>query len=348
MSQMRDLLGEFRPFFRLISPYRRRMLLGTGIGLGAVVSSVGLLSLAGWFLSATAVAGLSVTSAGMFNFFFPSIGVRLFAFARTAARYFERLVTHDTTLRILAGLRVWFYRKLEPLVPAVLSKYRSGDVLGRLVEDIDTLDNLYLRVLSPTLVVLVLAMMLFLFLGFIDMVIAVPGVLFLLIAGFVVPFTAWAHGDRIGRQLTQRSARLRTRIIDGIQAISELLVFHAARRQTEAVRKDIKALAACQRNMSRISAISGAAVTLLSGIALTSVLYIGAERVAGGKLQGTTLVLVSLAVLAAFEAVQPLQRAYPFFGRNREAARRIREIIESPPDICFPETSSALTFRRHV
>ena len=339
---MRDLLRELRPFFRLLSPYRRRMLLGAGIGLTAVASSVGLLALAGWFLSATAIAGLSVTSAGMFNFFFPSIGVRLFAFVRTAARYFERLVTHDTTLRILTGLRVWFYRKLEPLVPASLAKYRSGDILGRLVEDIDTLDNLYLRVLSPTVVALAIALLLFLFLGCFDTVIAMVGVLFLLIAGFAVPFAAGAHGDKIGRQLTRRSARLRICIVDGIQAINELLVFDGDRSQIEATRKDIQALIVCQRNMNRISAFSGAAITLLSGIALTTVLYIGAERVTSGKLPGATLALLSLAVLAAFEAVQPLPRAYQFFGRSREAADRIREIIEAPSDLSFPERSVAL------
>jgi ATP-binding cassette, subfamily C, bacterial CydC len=339
---MHDLIREFRPFFRLLAPYRRRMLLGTGIGLTAIASSVGLLALAGWFLSATAIAGLSVTSAGMFNFFFPSIGVRIFAFVRTAARYFERLVTHDTTLRILAGLRVWFYRKLEPLVPASLSKYRSGDILGRLVEDIDTLDNLYLRVLSPTLVALAVSLMLFLFLACFDTAISIAGVLFLLIAGFTVPFAAGAHGNKIGRQLTRCSTRLRIRIVDGIQAINELLVFDAARRHAEAVRKEIQALTRCQRSMSRISAYSGAGITLLSGVALTTILYIGAERVTSGKLQGAALALVSLAVLAAFEAVQPLPRAYLFFGRSREAADRVREIIEAPSDIHFPKRSVAL------
>ena len=101
---MGNLWHELGPFLRVLRPYWRWMSLGIVLSLTALVAAVGLLALAGWFLSATALAGITVISAGMFNFFYPSIGVRLFAFIRTAARYFERLVTHDTTFRILAGM----------------------------------------------------------------------------------------------------------------------------------------------------------------------------------------------------------------------------------------------------
>ena len=110
------------------------MALGLLVGFLAVVSAVGLLSLAGWFLTAAAIAGVSALSAGAFNFFYPSVGVRLFAFCRTLSRYAERVVNHDTTFRILEGLRVWLYSRVEPLSPGLLSMYHSGDVLGRMVD----------------------------------------------------------------------------------------------------------------------------------------------------------------------------------------------------------------------
>ena len=136
---MKKLLKNLSPFIRLFRPHYRRMSLGTFLGWLAVMASVGLLGLSGWFISAAALAGLSLGTAYLFNFFYPSIGVRLFAFTRTLSRYAERTVSHDATFRMLATLRVWFYRKIEPLAPARLMQYRSGDILNRIVADIETL-----------------------------------------------------------------------------------------------------------------------------------------------------------------------------------------------------------------
>ena len=179
---------ELGPFVRLLKPHAKRMLLGILLGLVAIGSAVGLLSLAGWFLTATAIAGLSATGTWHFNFFLPSIGVRLFAFGRTLARYGERVVNHDATFRILESLRVWFYRQLEPLAPACLSRYRSGDVLNRLVEDIDTLDNLFVRVLSPSAAALAVSVLLFGLLWLFDPVIAFCALMFLAV---ITIRTAW-------------------------------------------------------------------------------------------------------------------------------------------------------------
>ena len=143
---------ELLPFLKLFRVHLKWMVLGILCGLLAVVSAVGLLALSGWFISAAAFAGLTVASAQLFNFFHPGIGVRLFAIGRTLARYAERIVSHDATFRILQSLRSWFYIHLEPLAPSRLMMFRSGDILNRIVADIDALDNLYLRVFSPSAV----------------------------------------------------------------------------------------------------------------------------------------------------------------------------------------------------
>lgn len=143
------------PFIAMLGRHRTAMILGTGLALLATAAAIGLLSLSGWFLAASALAGMNVATAQLFNFFFPSVGVRLLAIVRTAARYGERIVCHDATFRILQTLRTWCYRRIEPLVPARISRLHSGDLLSRIITDIDTLDNLYLRVLSPTAVALI-------------------------------------------------------------------------------------------------------------------------------------------------------------------------------------------------
>ncbi|MCP4626249.1 MAG: thiol reductant ABC exporter subunit CydC, partial [bacterium] len=165
-------MRELTFFIKLFGKHYKWMVLGTGLGLLAMISAVGLLSLSGWFISAAAHAGLTAATAQLFNFFHPGIGVRFFAIGRTLARYAERIVTHDVTFRILQSLRSWFYIHLEPLAPARLMMLRTADVLNRIVADIDALDNLYLRVISPSLVAGVMSILVVMFLGILDPIIA--------------------------------------------------------------------------------------------------------------------------------------------------------------------------------
>jgi len=338
---MSSLHKELGPFIRLFRSHGRRMALGVFFGLIAIASAVGLLSLAGWFLAATAIAGLTAVGAWQFNFFFPSIGVRLFAFARTLARYGERLVSHDATFRILESLRIWFYRRIEPLAPACLSQYRSGDILNRLVEDIDTLDNLYVRVLSPATSAMVMSFLLFVFLWFFDPAIALSGLVFLTAAGFFVPAAAVKLGADTGRKLGRQSAGLRVRIVEGLQGLPELLVYGAHGPHLESIRRGSDALISSQRRMSHITGLSNAMITLISGLAVIGVLYLGIGRIEMADVGGADLALVALAVMASFEAVWPLPPAFQYLGRTREAGRRLLEIVEAEPAVRYPEQSAS-------
>ena len=337
---MQKIRHELAPFIRLLFRHWRWMALGTLFGLLTIIASVGLLSLAGWFISATAAAGLTIATAYLFNFFYPSIGVRLFAIIRTVGRYTERIVCHDTTFRILESLRTWFYRHLEPLAPSCLMQYRSGDILNRIVADIDALDNLYVRVLSPSVVALLLWITLLLFLWVFDPVIAGSAFVFLFAAGFVVPAVAVRVSAKPGRQLPLRTADLRVRIVEGLQGLAELLVFGGHHRHLQNVEESNRALLKSQLQMSHIRGISTALITLLSGLAVLTVLYFGVDLVSRGALDGANLALVGLAVLASFEAVLPLPLAYQYLGQTREAGHRLLEIVNTEPAVGFPEESN--------
>ena len=326
--------------FRLMRPHWKWMAAGSFCGLIAVVSAVGLLSLAGWFISATAFAGLTIVGAQLFNFFMPSVGVRIFAILRTVARYAERIASHDATFRILSGLRSWFYERLEPLAPARLMAYRSGDLLNRIISDIDALDNLYLRVLSPSVIAAMVAVIVMIFIYFFDPMIAAVSFLFLLLAGFAGPVAAGRAGAAAGRDLSSKMADLRIRIVEGIQGMPELLVFGAHRSHLEALRHDNRQLVGIQRRMAHIRGLSTAWVTLLTGLAVLAALYLGSDLVNRGKLDGANLALICLAVLASFEAVLMLPAAYQYLGHTREAGRRLLEIVDAAPDVVFPHRSA--------
>ncbi len=332
----------WRPFTALFARYRRWMLLGMLLGLLALVSAVGLLSLAGWFLSAAALAGLVPASAYVFNVFYPSVGVRVFAIARTLARYAERIVSHDATFRILEGLRCWFYERLEPLAPGALGGFRSGDLLNRAVADIDALDNLYLRVLSPSVVAAALAALLTAFLWHFDAGIALWALGCLLAAGFAVPWAAGRAGTGTGRRLARATSDLRVGIVDTVTGLADLLVFGAADRWLEKVAAADDRLVRAQRRMSHIRGVSAGVTLALSGLAMLAVLYLGAGLVGDGALGGPELALVVLAVMASFEAVTPLAAAYQYLSHTRTAARRLVEIVETPPAVRFAAEPAGL------
>ncbi len=345
---MPDRNRSLQAFVRLLSRHWKWMVAGSLFGLIATTATVGLLSLSGWFLSAAAFAGLSITAAQTFNYFFPSIGVRIFAISRTLARYAERVVSHDATFRILESLRIWFYERIEPLAPARLMRYRSGDILNRVLSDIDALDNLYLRVLSPTLVAGLLVAGLTVFLSLFDPLIALTTLGWLVVAGFGIPAAAGIAGAAAGRRLSHLMTQLRIQIVEGIQGLPELLVFNRCRDYLGRMDRNNRNLLDVQRRMSHIRGVSFAGVTLTSGLAVLWALYQGAALVSSGVLHGASLAMIALTVLAAFDALMPLPSAYQYLGRTREAARELLEVVGCEPPVAFPENSLAVLHRFDV
>ena len=345
---MPDRNRSLQAFVRLLSRHWKWMVAGSLFGLIATTATVGLLALSGWFLSAAAFAGLSITAAQTFNYFFPSIGVRIFAISRTLARYAERVVSHDATFRILESLRIWFYERIEPLAPARLMRYRSGDILNRVLSDIDALDNLYLRVLSPTLVAGLMVAGLTVFLSLFDPLIALTTLGWLVVAGFGIPAAAGIAGAAAGRRLSHLMTQLRIQIVEGIQGLPELLVFNRCRDYLGRMDRNNRNLLDVQRHMSHLRGVSFAGVTLTSGLAVLWALYHGAALVSSGVLHGASLAMIALAVLAAFDALMPLPSAYQYLGHTREAARELLEVVGCAPPVAFSESSLAVLHRFDV
>ena len=158
---MRDLLR----LAGLLAPHRGRVALGIALALAAVVANVALLALSSWFIASMALAG--ALGAAM-AYQTPAAALRALAILRSAGRYAERLVNHDSTFRILAGLRLWFYRRIGPLAPARLAEFRSGDLLARIRADIDRLDDYYVRGIVPAAVALLSGCLILLFLARFD------------------------------------------------------------------------------------------------------------------------------------------------------------------------------------
>jgi ATP-binding cassette subfamily C protein CydC len=337
-------------FLKLFKPHSGWLAGGIVLSLLTALASIALLTLSGWFISASAIAGLIALdgSALIFNFTLPGAQIRALAITRTLGRYGERLVTHEATFRVLAGIRSWFFRQLIPLVPGRLSVMRSGDLLSRMTADIDALDALYLRLLAPAVVAALGITAVTVFLAFYAPAVSLTTGLMLLIASVWVPWIFNRLGSAGAEEIVVLAANFRIRQLDMIQGLADLIANRAYGRFSDFLGQFSGLMINIQRRNNRLSAISSAFTLLLSQITLLMALVLAAIAFQDGLLSGADLALVIFCVIAAFELVMPLPPALQMLGKTRKAARRIRQVTEMPPAIVLPEQPLALPDRYDV
>ena len=325
---MRTLL----PFIRLFKFAKFPLILGLVLMILGLGSSMGLLTVSGWFLAATAIAGLGT----LFNFFYPSASVRGLAIGRTVMRYFEKIVTHDATFRILSKLRVQVFEKIIPLSPAVLNRYRNSDLLNRLVSDVDTLDSLYLRLLAPFFTAAFVIIAMTIGLSFVNIPLALGLGLFLLILLMIIPTVFYRLGQEFGERLIQARATYRTQFLEFIQAQAELLLFNAEDKLKEKMSATEKTWQEDQAKEAKLSGFSTALVLFLNGLLISGMLWFASNADFGTDEYRTAYIaLFTFASLAAFEIIMPLGTAFLHIGQVIAAAERVTEIIEEKPLVEF-------------
>ncbi|MDA8362454.1 MAG: thiol reductant ABC exporter subunit CydC [Gammaproteobacteria bacterium] len=330
-------MNVLKRLIRLFLPYWRWMGFGMLVSLLVVLANMALLGTAGWFLAAMAAAG---ATGEIMNYLSPAAAIRAFAIVRTGGRYLERLVTHEATLRFLSGLRVWFYEHIEPLAPAGLQGYQSGDLLSRISADIDALDNLYLRTLVPMAVALVSTLLAFFFLSCYSLRLALVDLSFLALAGAAVPLMARRLGSRPGTRMVETSSRLRLAAIDAVQGMGELVAFGAAHAHLEQADQLSHSLMQDQDRMSRITGSASAAFGLIVNLSVWLATFIGITLVRSQQITAADLPMLVLVVMGSFEGVALLPQAYQYLGHTLAAAERIFSVIDAPLPVFDPPGAS--------
>ena len=323
-------MNELWPFVKLYRRHAGWLMLGILLSVITLLASVSLLSLSGWFITSTAIAGLTLATAQSFNFFTPGAGVRGFSITRTAARYGERLVSHDATFRLLSWLRGWFFRKLVPARMSQLNRYRKGDLLNRLVADIDSLDQLYLRMLSPLLSAVAVTALLTLFLWFFSTTIA--GLVFA-IAGIwilLVPLVFYGLGRTTGEQMGQYQGTLRQSVLDFLQGMAEQQIYGNEPAARQRVRDHENQLNNKQQTMAGIQGLGAALFIAGSGCSALVVLFVASGEYEAGLISGPVMAMMMFSVLAMFEALMPLPGAFQFLSHTAFAAKRLNEVVTEP------------------
>jgi ATP-binding cassette, subfamily C, bacterial CydCD len=321
---------DFGRLLRILAPYAGWMLLASLVGFLTIGSSIGLMGAAAYIIASAAlhpsIAELQVAI----------VGVRFFGISRGGFRYLERLLSHQATFRLLTRLRVWFYRSLEPLAPARLLQYRSGDLLTRVVADIGTLENFYLRVIAPPLVAVMVAVLAAVFLSSYHPSLALVVLMGLLAAGVLMPVLTLRLSRGIGRRTIETRARLSALIVDGVQGVAEQLAFNMVERHMRLVTRLDAGLQRLHLRLATVAGLQEGLFGLLVNLTTLGALIVGIPMVGSGAISGVSLAVLVLVTIATFEAAAPLPAAWQHLETNLAAARRLFEILDAAPAVTDP------------
>lgn len=329
------MLTLLRPYIALYKHYFWQIVIGLSLSILTLFASVFLLSLSGWFLASTAVVG--VAGLYTFNYMLPAAGVRAAAITRTASRYVERLVDHNTTFKILAYLRTLAFRKILPLSANQLAQYQKADLLNRFIVDIDALDHLYLKLFSPIVTALVMILLLFVGLSYINLPIALIITIVLTITLLAIPVIFYHAGKQLGETLAKQQSEYRALLINYLQGQAELTLFNAQHRYRTKLDKLESDWLFHQQRQSTLMALSSALVVLIAGFLTLLVLWL--------ITQYTLSPLVALFVfvcLASSEILAPIPGAFIFLGQVLTSATRTTTLFNQTPDIKFIEQGKTI------
>lgn len=323
-----DVLSRIRA---LAGPRRARLALALLLGCLALGSAVGLMATSGWLISRAS------QQPPVLYLMVAVTATRAFGIGRAVFRYAERLVSHDAVLRMLADTRVAVYRRLERLAPAGLRRTRRGDLLTRLVADVDALQDYWLRWLLPagTAVAVSAACV-----GFTAWLLPPAGAALaagLLAAGAGVPLLTAAVARHAERRLAPARGVLATRVTDLLTGTAELTVAGALPARAEEARRADGTLTRIARRAAVATALGDGLTALCTGLTVTATALLGAQAVAGGRLSGVAMAVVVLTPLAAFEAVLGMSLAVRYRQRVRRSAERVYEVLDAPEPVRGPE-----------
>ena len=323
MRALRRLLAAGRPV-------RGRLLLAVLAGTAAAGSAVALLGTSAWLVSAAAL------QPPVLHLMVAIVAVRFFGISRGVLRYLERLVSHDAAFRILAELRVQLYRRLERLAPAGLPAFRSGDLLARLVGDVDTVQDLWLRLLLPYTVIAAVGGGTVLAVGLLLPSVAAVLAAALVAVAVAVPWLASGLARRADAAVAPLRGDLSTSTVDLFRSAPELVAFGAVAQRLAAVDRCDRALAVAERRSAAGLGVGALLTTLWAGASVWAALALGVPAVRSGQLPGVLLAVVVLVPLAVHEVVAAVVPAASQLPRVRAAAERVVTVLDAPAPVAEP------------
>jgi ATP-binding cassette, subfamily C, bacterial CydC len=330
------MIGTFHALLKLAPVPRWRLAGASLLGALTVIFGVGLMATAG-YLIARAAERPAILSLGV-----TIVAVRFFGLGRPVLRYLDRLASHDLALRALGRVRSTFYARTEPLAPAQLAPYRDGDLLSRMVADVDALQNLYLRGVEPPLIALLAGAV---SVGAAAAVLPAAGLILaagLLVGALAVPAMSGYLSAYAARRQAAARGRLASEVVELIRGAPELVALGC---ETSALRRvgsvDSTLMKLARRDALATGAGDGLGL-LVCGLTVAAVLAAAVAASAQGHLDRVLVALLALLALASFEAVTPLTAAARELPGTLAAGRRILELTAQDAEVCDPSVPAPI------
>ena len=326
----------YRRLLSFFKPYLREVLAAAALGTLTIASSVALMGASAWIISTAALhPNVAVLQVAI-------VGVRFFGISRGVSRYLERLVSHNLTFKILGRLRVWFYESLVPLAPARIMDFRAGDLLSRIISDIKTLEDFYIRSVAPPLVAILIGLGTGVFLYQYQPILGlVLGGLFLL-SGLIIPLLIHWLAHKPGQILVEARTILTGNLLDFVGGLPDLMVFGQTGEKGKQILRLDRKYHQAQLRLARISGLNAGLLIFFSNLGMWLVLILAIPLVRSGEIPGVMLAALALVTLSAFEAIQPLPQAMETLSSSLVSGQRLFEILDAEPAVVDPEVPQAI------
>ncbi|GAB3457856.1 thiol reductant ABC exporter subunit CydC [Insolitispirillum peregrinum] len=303
------------------------------ISTAATLANIGLLATSGWFITAMGLAGVAGLT---INYFTPAALIRMFAIIRTGGRYADRVISHEATLRLLTTIRSRLFAGLEPLVPADTGDLGTGDLVTRLTKDTDRLELVFLRLVSPLSVAVLTVAVIIAVLALLVPALALAVAVILIAGGFVLPAILGQLARPAGETITAQTAELRRELTETFDGLSPLLMTGAAAARTQRLQQQMDALLTAEQQVARLGLTGQAGVALSADLAVVAAMVLLIPLVATGALEGASLTMVVLGLLASAEALAAVPDALTGIPAALASARRIFAILDRTPSVRDP------------
>ncbi|MGY6588211.1 MAG: thiol reductant ABC exporter subunit CydC [Wenzhouxiangella sp.] len=310
------------------------LLLGLALMILSLVAGLSLLAASGWFITASALAGLGLIAA--IDIFTPGASIRLAAISRTVSRYLERLATHEATFRLLGDLRHALFSRLIRQDDRRLQGLSRGDTLHRLTRDVDTLDHLFLGVAAPSVAAVALTSLAMIALWWLSPGLALATAGLLLAGGLLVAALFHRLGRAPSRVLAERLPALRQQASEALEALIEVKALNLTTQRAEVLGRQSRRVIDHQRRLARLDAWGQAAIMLLTGAALWLSLLLGLALFEQTAISAAVLGLLVLAVMGLGEAWLGLPAAWRKLAEVQQAGDRLNELIDVPSSLKRP------------
>lgn len=335
-------MNTFSRLAVLMKPIQREMLIGLALAVVASLANFGLLFLSGWLLAAAAVAGLGgIVAQNAFNIFLPAVGVRFFATVRILARYLERVVTHDATLRFIGRVRAWSFERLAPQAPAALAQQRSGDMLFRFVSDTDRMGQFYLQVMLPFAAAAICCTAYVVITGLFSLPAALVLGVGLLLCGTIIPLITAKLSAHATAQISLQQDVMHADLTEILQGMGEFMFLGAAGSVQKHIADQQANIRLCRQKIFLLEGGARCLSTIIGTLSAVAMLALATHAYHAGTLSAACLPMLALGGLAAFDVVGPLPAAWQLLGHVRVAARRVFAVCDKPPCVPAPAAKAS-------